>query len=424
MAFSKGNGKRKGRTGAGGFKRTRIVLAQGEQRSLFVLQPLRETRVCFLVTADGARHARGTVFLPRWRQWDPDDPAKREVRHSAYADVFSALRGTLHAILGYEPRAGAPVEGETANMLAAREEARDALLFMRAVRSLDDDARTYLTKQLLGLITRLEGSRVKLKREALAQFEKALSLRDALGRENIGALCARLVAAAARLDTRLDDVRSIVPRLLLQLAVLEQELTLMFRTLEAIEVGVRSMLQQKDVFEEPERLRRTAKHYAHQAERLADRTKVLKAKPFTALADTLGEALWAAATALRGGDGATARDHLERARQDLVIPMIERTELGAIHRDLSLVAGGELPEDMLGEVDRRFATFSRRLPELKGTPHFPYEAARDAVIVGMQAIGGRDLPGAKTAVATLAGCFDAIFAQAPVLAEPGPVAAE
>lgn len=401
MAFDK---QRKGKNGAGGFHAVNVIMGDGRIRP-FVLQPENGTRIHIVVRADGAL-AEGDVLLPRWREWDDADPAKRELRHSRYRDLLSAVRGTLHAILGYEPENGSVRSGELEEMLTASDTARDALSYMRAVRRLGQADAHLLKTQIGALVDALEGSRLPKKREALEKFQKAAALKDSKGRANVGALCARLVAGLSRVNGRVDDIRSIGPRLALQLMVLEQEFTLHYRTCVALERKLKEALKLAEgLGDGPLTDPRAGVRIATLLERSTDLTRFFHAEPFLALRRRITDQILVATVGLKEGLVEDMRQALETAR-DLVLLMIERVELGAIHRDLSLLSGGKLPEDVARELDNRLGRFASRMPELKGIEGLPYAHAAVAARDARHALAKGETAGAKAAVAALVGILE------------------
>ncbi len=396
MAFDK---IRNGKTGVGGFHVVTVTIGD-ERLQPFVLQPENGTRIHIVVKPDGAL-AEGAVLLPRWREWDETDPAKREMRHSRYADLFSAVRGTLHAILGYEPENGAESHGELEIMLDARETAGDALCFMRAVRRLTPADAIHLQKMIGTLVATFENSRLSKKQEAFQQFEKSLGLKDRRGRSNVGALCARVVAGRSRVNGRIDDIRSIRPRLALQLMVLEQELTLHYHACVMVEKTLRDALQSVEKIDEGAFLdSRLAARINMALEHLARRMRIFHAEPFLSLRRRLTDLTFAATIAFHEGRIETMRQNLESARA-LTVLMIERIELGAIHRDLSLLSSGKLPLDIHRMTEKRLRRFMRRVPELKGIEGLPYDAAVRAANDGRHALANGGSVEAKTCIAQL-----------------------
>ncbi len=401
MAFDKSRNRK---NGAGGFHAVTVTVGDGRLRP-FVLQPENGTRLHIVVKPDGAL-AEGDVLLPRWREWDDADPTKRELRHSRYRDLLSALRGTLHAILGYEPENGSVKPGELEQMLATSDTAKDALAYMRAVRRLEPADALHLRTLIGKLVDALDGSRLPRKQEALEQFGKSLLLKDSKGRSNVGALCARLLAGLRRVNGRVDDIRSIGPRLALQLMVLEQELTLHYRTCVAVEKTLRGAINESELLH-GERLGdpRPALRIGTALTRIAQQVKVFHAEPFLSLRHRISDQVLVAEVALKEQQVEPLRQALERARE-LTILMIERVELGAIHRDLSLLAGDKLPADIRRELENRLGRFASRMPELKGIEGLPYETAALAARDGRRKLADGGLKEAKEFVALLVGTLE------------------
>ncbi|TAK05735.1 hypothetical protein EPO33_01145 [Patescibacteria group bacterium] len=396
MAFDK---SRNGKHGVGGFHAVTVIVGGGRIR-LFVLQPENGTKIHIVVRPEGAL-TEGDVLLPRWREWDDADPGKRELRHSRYRDLLSAQRGTLHAIVGYEPENGSVKPGELEKMLATSDTAKDALAYMRAVRRLEPADALHLKALISKLVEALDGSRLPRKQEALEQFGRSLLLKDRKGRSNVGALCARLLAGLRRVNGRVDDIRSIGPRLALQLMVLEQELTLHFRTCTAVEKVLRGAIKESELLDtEWSGGSRPALRIGVAIERLTQMGKVFHAEPFLSLRRRIEDQMLVAAVALKEHKVEPLRQALERARE-LVILTIERVELGAIHRDLSLLAGEKLPADLGRELENRLGRFASRVPELKGIEGLPYDEAVLAVRDGRRTLANGGLKEAKEFVGIL-----------------------
>lgn len=403
MAFDK---ERNGKNGAGGFHPVTVHTAEGDLRP-FVLQPLQDTRIYLVVKPDGGL-AEGDVLLPRWREWDDADPAQRVLGHARYPDILAAIRGTLHAILGYDRdplAAGAEIEV----MLEARETACAALDYMREVRRLGPQDVAELQQAFGTLIAALDASRDEKKREALVFFEKCLSLRDSLGRLNVGALVLRTSAGLTRVNGRMDDIRSIAPRLALQLMVLEQELSLMYRALMRLQTALTEVLKRSPVFERTVHVPVEAASARRALARMGQLLKLFHAQPFLDLRRVVSGKLEATRVALTEERGEAARELLEAVRQDHVMLMIERVELGAIHRDLSLLTDGKLPPATEQDLVLRLGRFNKRFPEMKGIPDFPYNTASWLAGETSKTLKIGELGGAKKSIAQLVKIFDGAF---------------
>lgn len=387
----------------GGFHPATVMVGKERLRP-FVLQPENSTKIHIIVRADGSLE-KGDVLLPRWREWNDADPSKRELRHSRYHDLLSAVRGTLHAILGYEPENGSVTSGELRKMLTASDTAKDALAYMRAVRRLNPADALHLRTLISKLVEALDGSRLPKKQRALEQFGKSLLLKDRRGRSNVGALCARLLAGLRRVNGRLDDIRSIGPRLALQLMVLEQELTLHFRTCVAVEKTLRGAIR------DCERLDAGQCDDSHMLRigvaltRVAQQVKVFHAEPFLSLKYRIADQMLVVTVALKEQRVELLRQALERARE-LVILMIERVELGAIHRDLSLLLRGKLPADLCKEIESRLGRFVDRMPELSGIEGLRYEFASMLAQIARRKLAAGSLRATKELIATLVGILE------------------
>lgn len=415
MAFDK---SRNGKHGVGGFHAVTVTVGDAQLRP-FVLQPENGTRIHIVVKPDGAL-MEGDVLLPRWREWDDADPRKRELRHSRYRDLFSAHRGTLHAIFGYEPENGSRAElggsiaaGELEKMLTARDTALDVLAYMRAVRRLEPADVQHLRTRIIKLVEALERSRLPKKQEAYAQFAKSMALRDRKGRRNVGALCARMVAGLRRINGRVDDICSIAPRLALQLMVLEQELTLHYRTCIRVEKTLRNVLQECEHFEcGPRTDPRQTVRIDTALDRLIGQIKIFHAEPFLSLRRQITDNTLAAKVARHEGQVEMLRQALESARY-LTVLMIERVELGAIHRDLSLLDKGRLPEEISKEIKSRLGRFTSRMPELKGIEGLPYEVAARAAGDCRKTLKNGLVKDAKQAIAQLVAALEMPFKFVP-----------
>jgi len=162
----------------------------------------------------------GSVFVRRASQFGPPTWAVYE------AGVYSARRGILHALAGYDESRIGGAGGEMRENLKDAAALAAAETFLSAWRALGDHEKVAVSDALLAFVGKHEDDLDADKAFAVDAVASVVDLRDSVGRPNPLIARGQLSVAQKKLLARVGAIKGIDPRLALRYAVLDREIDL------------------------------------------------------------------------------------------------------------------------------------------------------------------------------------------------------
>ncbi len=207
--------------------------------------------------------------------------------HPLYAiyegGLYEARRGLLHAVAGYDETLVGGADGELKSTVVEIDALGAVFDFLGEWRTLAEHQREALIEALAVFVAAHDGDRNTSKVAATDSVLAVQDLCDQTGRKNPSVVKVRLSEAERELWNRHFDCRKIQPRLIYRLAVVENELELEIGAVRAVYGQIRYVVDHYRK-QNPERI---PSWYIDRLEKQANWLKLLKARPFAALAAKL-----------------------------------------------------------------------------------------------------------------------------------------
>jgi hypothetical protein len=195
--------------------------------------------------------------------------------------IYSARRGLLHALAGYDDSRVGGNGGEIKEALRDFAALGEVSEFLRVWRRLSAEERTAISEALLAFVGEHENDRDPNKVAALDSIESVADLCDRLGRKNPQVTSVRIEQARRAILERLSAMKSIDPRLMFRYTVVDREIDLELGVTRSIYVALRRFRESLD------RTPRSAKELGDLLGRYERQLSFLAAAPYSRAAEDI-----------------------------------------------------------------------------------------------------------------------------------------